>query len=177
MAKRYWQIPLEASSQEITFATLWELYKFVRMPFGLHGVVVTFQCLTDKVLAWHQGCNIVYIDNMVVYSETWEEHLQYLTAVLEELRAESLTQRNAHWGRGYPIFRLPNKGEKIQLVRDKAQAIRDYNLPPTKRQIWSSLGQCYYCHLVPQFLDRTAPLSKLIKDLVLNWIIWIAEAK
>lgn len=55
------------------------------MSFGLHGVAMMFQHLMDKVLAQHGGYAAAYINNMVVYSGTWEEHLLYSMAMLEEL--------------------------------------------------------------------------------------------
>ncbi|KYO17245.1 hypothetical protein Y1Q_0017692 [Alligator mississippiensis] len=67
LSKGYWQIPMEEHAQEkVAFATPWGLYKFMHVPFGLHGAVATFQRLMDKVLSPYQDYEAAYIDDVVV---------------------------------------------------------------------------------------------------------------
>ena len=53
------------------FATLDGLFQYTVMPFGMKNSLVTFQPMINKVIAGLQGCE-GYIDNVVVYAETWE---------------------------------------------------------------------------------------------------------
>ncbi|KYO21829.1 hypothetical protein Y1Q_0000515 [Alligator mississippiensis] len=92
LAKGYWQIPVAPADQPKTaFGTPWGLYKFVRMPFGLHGVAATFQRLIDQLLAPHAGYATAYIDDINIYSPTWAHHKQAIRAILSELRQAGLT--------------------------------------------------------------------------------------
>lgn len=91
LTKGYWQIPVWKEDQaKTTFRTPWGLYKFKRMPFGLHGAAATFQWLTDWVLAPHQHYATAYIDDIIVYTNNWTQHLEALWAVLRELRSTGL---------------------------------------------------------------------------------------
>ena len=60
------------------------------MPFGLHGAPATFQRL-DQVLTGTNGYAGAYLDDVVVYSSSWEEHIQHLQDVLQRIEAAGLT--------------------------------------------------------------------------------------
>ncbi|KYO43699.1 hypothetical protein Y1Q_0013688 [Alligator mississippiensis] len=92
LAKGYWQILVAKEDRlKTAFGAPWGLYKFVRMPFGLHGGSATFQRLMDQILAPHAEYVAVYIDDIVIYSRTWEQHKSALRAILTELRHAGLT--------------------------------------------------------------------------------------
>lgn len=79
LCKGYWQVPLESQSQPLTaFRTPLGLLQFTVMPFGLHGAPATFQWLMDKVLQGCEDCSAAYLDDVVVFSLIWEEHLEHL---------------------------------------------------------------------------------------------------
>ncbi len=88
LCKGYWQVPLEPTSRPYTtFRTPIGLYQFTVLPFGLHGAPATFQRLMDKVL---QGCeewSAAYLDDVVIHSNSWQEHLRHLKQTLEKLRS------------------------------------------------------------------------------------------
>ncbi|KAL1271128.1 hypothetical protein QQF64_030146 [Cirrhinus molitorella] len=86
LAKGYWQIPLTSQSRELTaFRTPWGLFHFRVLPFGLHGAPATFQRLIDQIL---NGLSFAaaYLDDIVIYSDTWEQHLQHLQEVQEGIK-------------------------------------------------------------------------------------------
>ena len=95
--KGYWQIPMEEASQDkTTFITPFGLYEFTTMTFGLQGAPATFQRLMNRVLQGMDKFAAAYIDDVAIYSETWEEHLKHLDQVLERLRrAGQQIPRNA----------------------------------------------------------------------------------
>lgn len=87
LTKGYWQIPLCLEDRaKRAFGTCWGLYEFCRMPFGLSGAAVTFQRLTDWVLALHHDYATAYIDNIMVYTKTWDQHVRAVQAVLQEVK-------------------------------------------------------------------------------------------
>lgn len=72
LCKGYWQVPLEQKSREYTtFRTPMGLYQFTAMLFGLHGAPATFQRLMDQVLQGCVNCCAAYLDDVVIYSNTW----------------------------------------------------------------------------------------------------------
>lgn len=81
LSKGYWQIPLTQFSRPLTaFRTPWGLFHFKVLPFGLHGAVATFQRLIDQVLQALPFA-AAYLDDIVIYSNTWEGHVQHLREV------------------------------------------------------------------------------------------------
>ena len=92
LTKGYWQVPVAKEDCEKTaFTTPFGLYQFTRMPFGLHGAPATFQRMVDKLLNGLNEFASAYIDNVIMFSKTWNDHLQHLEAVLGKLREAGLT--------------------------------------------------------------------------------------
>ena len=92
LASGYWQVRMSEDAREKTaFTTYSGLYEFNVMPFGLCNAPATFQRLMEIVLAGltRRSC-MVYIDDILVFSETFEEHLAHLRQVLDRLRQVGL---------------------------------------------------------------------------------------
>lgn len=66
------------------------LFQFSRMPFGLQGAPTTFQHMIDKILDQMGGFISAYIDNVIVCTMTWQEHLDRLKAVLSKIQQSRL---------------------------------------------------------------------------------------
>ena len=87
-------MPMHSEDKPKTaFLTPFGKFQFCRMPFGLKGAPSTFQRLMDKVLAPCHQFAAAYIDDIVIYSETWEEHLDHLRQVLQLLKEAGLTAK------------------------------------------------------------------------------------
>ena len=73
------------------FNTIFGKYEFLAMPFGLSNAPVTFQTLMNQVLAPYLGtfC-FVYLDDILIFSDTWEEHEHHLRTVLDTLQRNEL---------------------------------------------------------------------------------------
>ena len=72
----------KGSRPKTAFTTLFGFYQFNVMPFGLQGAPGTFQMLMDKVVPGPEMFSAVYLDDLIIFSETWEKHLQHICAVL-----------------------------------------------------------------------------------------------
>ncbi len=91
LTKGYWQIPLTPISKEKTaFTTLFGLHQFVMLPFGLFGAPATFQRLMNRILRPHAAYAAAYLDDIIIYSNDWQRHMQHLRAVLRSLRGAGL---------------------------------------------------------------------------------------
>ena len=84
LMKGYYQVLMEQSSKEKTgFITLYGKYHFVTMPFGLVSATSTFKRLLDQGLQGLHHFALAYLDDILIHSVSWENHIQYLTLVLE----------------------------------------------------------------------------------------------
>jgi len=92
LASRYWQVEVDKNSQDITaFVTSWGFYQFNVMPFGLTNAPATFQRLINYVLYdYLNDFVVVYLDNILVCSDTFEEHLAHLRKVFIKLGEANL---------------------------------------------------------------------------------------
>lgn len=61
------------------------------MLFGLHGAPATFQRLMDKVLVGLEGYAAAYLDDVVIFSSSWEEHLEHFKEVFQRIQSAGLT--------------------------------------------------------------------------------------
>ena len=89
----YWQVPIAEQDKEKTaFRTSsGQLFEFNQVPFGLCNTPATFSRLMDRVLAGlHWETCLFYLDDIIVFSSTWEEHLARLREVFERLRHAKL---------------------------------------------------------------------------------------
>ena len=89
----YWQVPImEWDKEKTAFRTSsGQLYEFNPVPFGLCNVPATFSRLMDRVLSGlHWETCLFYLDDIIVFSSTWEEHLARLRQVFERLRHANL---------------------------------------------------------------------------------------
>ena len=85
-SKGFWQIPLYKHAQEVSaFVTPFGHYAFNFMPFGLKGSPNTFEKAMCKTLRGCESFAGIYLDDIVIASNTWEEHLMHVSLVLEKL--------------------------------------------------------------------------------------------
>ena len=91
LLKGYWQVPLTPRAAIISaFVTPDSFCQYTVMPFDMRNAAATFQRLVNRVLGDIPSC-CAYLDDVVIHSATWPEHVQALKTVLEQLAAASLT--------------------------------------------------------------------------------------
>jgi hypothetical protein len=154
--KGYHQVPMDEASKPITaFTTPKGLFQYKRMPFGLTNAGATFQRMMNTVLGkltWDQ-C-MVFIDDIVVYSRSWDEHISSLRLVFEKLREAGITLKLAKCNFGADHVKFLGhvvSREGVGPDPEKIKAIRELELPTTLKALKS-------------FLGMTGWLRKFIKD-------------
>lgn len=167
-ANGYWQIAVHDSDQEKTaFAVNGELYQFTRMPFGLRNAPAIFQRIMQTTL--HEAVGIfvfVYIDDVVVFSRTFEEHLVHLRRVFDTLVAAGISLRlsKCHFIRDHVLY-LGHQISPQGLRPDpaKTEALRQYPQPQDKAALRRFLGFAGYMRrFVPGFARLARPLNRLL---------------
>ena len=166
MSAGFYQVPMEKSSQDYTaFSTPFGSFKWLRMPMGLAGSPPTFQCLVEKVLVGLTWKNCVpYLDNIIIFSSTPEEHLERLKLVFERFCAHNLkiNPDKCDFFRMKVQF-LGHIVSKIGLEvdRSKIEAVQKYPVPRSQTEVKSFFGLAsYYQRLVPKFAEIARPLHK-----------------
>ena len=119
----YWQVPV--SPPKTAFTTPFSLYQFNVMPFGLQGAPTTFQRMMDQLLKELEDFAAAYLDDLVIYSSSWGEHLDHIRQVMDHLRGAGLTAkpRNANllwpsaaiWGMWSETERFGQRSPSLML--------------------------------------------------------------
>ena len=91
LLKGFWQIPLTDRAKEISaFVTPDGLYQYKVMPFGMKNSPATFQRLVNSLISNLDGCK-AYIDDAIIFSEEWQQHLQTIRTFFDRLSDAKLT--------------------------------------------------------------------------------------
>ncbi|XP_057693505.1 uncharacterized protein LOC130916648 [Corythoichthys intestinalis] len=181
LCKGYWQVPLSSRSRELTaFRTPWGLYHFRVMPFGLHGAPATFQRLMDKVLCGLSQFAAAYLDDIIIYSNSWDEHLQHLKVVLRCLQNAGLTVNPAKCAfakRETEYLGFVIGGGLVKPQIGKVEAIRCCPLPRTQKQLKSFLGMSgWYHRFIPNYSARASLLTDMTSLRGSSVLRWSEEA-
>ena len=168
--KGFHQIPVKPEDAEKTaFCTPWGKFQFQVMPFGVRNGPATFQRLMDRLL--HQDLDIsrVYIDDIAVFSSSWEAHCKDIARVLGRLRQAGLTANVAkcQWGQTACEFlgHIVGKG-KVSPADLKVKAVQEFVFPQTKRQVRQFLGLTgYYRRFIPKYSEHAYHLTEATKKL------------
>ncbi|GFW27217.1 hypothetical protein TNCV_2848731 [Trichonephila clavipes] len=92
LTKGYWRIPLSPKAQKIAaFATSFGVYRPLPMPFGLKNAPYYFSKMMSEILNGCEKHATPYLDDIAIFSETWEEHQTHLQEILERLKKANLT--------------------------------------------------------------------------------------
>ena len=168
MNKGFYQVPLDQDSEDKTaFCSPWGKYAFTRMPFGLMNAPATFQRCMNETLDQHAHCSSTYIDDVLVYSNSWEEHLAHLHEILASLRQAGLTAKPSKWVWGATSLEyLGHKigGGLVDVPEARVKALRNYIRPINQKGIRAFLGTVnYYRRFIPNCARWVTPLNDALK--------------
>jgi hypothetical protein len=176
LAAGYWQMDIaEADKPKTAFATHNGLFQFRRMPFGLCNAPGTFERVMEVVmrgLQW-KTC-LVYLDDIVVFAPTFEQHLLRLEEVLDRLITAGLKVKpsKCQLARRAVTFLGHVVSENgVSTDPAKVEAVESWPSPGTVTEVRSFLGLAgYYRAFVPGFATIAKPLSSLAeKGRVFKW--------
>ncbi|GBG68812.1 hypothetical protein CBR_g3507 [Chara braunii] len=172
----YHQIEVDPADQHKTaFKTRDGLYEFTVMPLGFTNAPATFQSLMDKGFREQIGrLVVVYLDDILIFSKSMEEHIKHLEEVFTILKKTQLhlNVENSEFGRDSVIYlghQLSVAG--LEPEATKVEVIRNWPQPANIRELHSFLGlESYYRKFVPRFSIITRPLSRLTsKNVPYTW--------
>ena len=175
--KGFHQIPIRQVDMEKTaFCTPWGKFQFTRMPFGLRNGPAVFQRLMDKLLHEDLEFTRVYIDDIVVFSTSWDQHCRHLARVFERLKHAGLTinVKKCQWGQRKCEFLGHLVGEgKVSPSECKILALRDYQQPVTKKGVRQFLGLAgYYRKYIQDYASHSVALTDATRKSAPDRLLW-----
>ena len=170
LTKGFWQIPLDEASRKIlAMDTPLGLYEPTSMPFGMVNAPAVFQREMQRVLKdkLYEGV-MAFVDDILIYSKTAEEHAKLVEWVLKRLQEEGYY---AHPDKceffqkevSFLGHVVSEKGVSVQA--HKVKAVTEWPQPRNKKEVRSFLGLCnYYRKFIAGFSEIAAPLTDLTKN-------------
>jgi len=176
LASGFHQIPMDtADAPKTAFSTPYGHYHFNRMPFGLKNAPATFQRLMDQILSGLQGIELfVYLDDIVIYASSLEEHKIKFNKLAGRLRQANLRlqpdkceflRREVNY-LGHVISETGVKPDPKKIL-----AVQEFPRPKNAKNIKQFLGLAgYYRKFIPDFSKIAKPLTELLKkDVKFIW--------
>ena len=172
LASAYWQILMDSeSSRKAAFTTHRGLFEPKRMPFGLRSAPATMQRLMMTLfgsMTWQTV--LVYLDDIVIFSNTVEQHLARMDSVFAKIREANLKLKPAKCvflRKSVEYLGHTVSEQGIATSPRVVQAVQNYQVPrdvPAVRRFLGLTG--YYRQFVPHYADIAEPLNRLTRKLV-----------
>ena len=164
----FWALPIAQEDRHKTAFTGpdGEVYVWHKAPMGLANSPAAFQRLMAHVLAGIPNVS-VYIDDITIYTDSWEKHVAILARVMERLKEAGLKVKTTkcHWAR--PEARVLGSIVSERGVSpdpEKTQAIDQLPVPRNVADVRSFLGATGYFHAhIPRYAEISEPLRQLLK--------------
>ena len=180
----YWQVEMTEDNKPLTAFTVGPLgfYKCAWMPFGLTNDLATFQCLKENCLGeMHLKWCIIYLNDIIVFSKTPEEHIERLRGVFEKLTAAGLRLKPSKcefFGLLFKYLGHIVPKDSIETDPKKIEAIEKWPVPKTVTEVRSFLGFTNYYHkFIPGYAQVARPINWLVsggnankKKTLVDWI-------
>ena len=179
----FWQIQMQKESQQKTaFSTHNGLYEFLTMPFGLVNSGASFQRLMGHILrGLEYRFALIYIDDIIIFSKSVDEHLDHLEEVFRRLRDANVKLNPKKCS--FVKQRVEYLGhvvtpEGISPNPDKVRVVQEFPTLTNLKKLRSFLGLAnYYRRFVRGFSNIVNPLNALTKKNVpFVWTVACAEA-
>lgn len=164
----YHHVELDMPSRRMTtFMTGRGLMRYKRLTFGMNAAPEKFQKIMEEILRDLEGV-IVYIDDIVVFGRSKQEHDERLKKVMERLRANNATlnaEKCLYGVREVEILGFCVNGKGIRPAQSKVEALFNFRQPTTKEEVRSFLGLVQFNgHFIPNLATRSEPLRQMIRD-------------
>jgi hypothetical protein len=158
----------ELDIPKTAFCTRYGLYEYTVMSFGLTNAPTYFMYLMNKVfMEYLDKFIVVFIDDILIFSKTEEEHEKHLRLVLEKFRSNQLCAKFSKcefWLTKVTFLGHVISAGGVSVDPGKTKDVLNWMPPMTASEIWSFLGLVGYCHqFIKDFSKIAKPMMKLLE--------------
>lgn len=176
LSKGYWQIPVaERDIPKTAFITPDGTYEFVKMPFGMVNSGATLARGMRKLIDDLDDVDN-YVDDIIVHTVTWDDHLRALDELFSRLSEAKLTARPTKCvigAKAIDVIGHRISGGVKGLQEENVRKIEDAARPQTKKEVRAFIGLTgYYRDFIPNYAAKAAPLTDLTKKGQPNKVRW-----
>ena len=176
LKSRFWQVKMSEKSRQYTAFTVGSMgiFEFLRMPYGLCNTLATFQQLMQNCLGeLNLTYALIYLDDVIVFSQTEEDHLIRLRAVFECFWEHSLKLKPSKchflWKEitflGHKVLEEGMKPREVGL-----RSIAEMAPPRNYTEIWRFLGiTVFFRHFIKNYARIARPLNNLLEGEASKW--------
>lgn len=177
LIRGYWQVPLtERASRYAAFISPLGTFRPLMLSFGLKNAPFCFSKLMDSVLRGTNTFALPYLDDIAIFSATWQEHVSHLREVFRRLREAGLTVKaeKCQLGQAEVTYLGHVIGQGCRRPSEiKVAAVGSFPRPETKTQIRSFLGLTgYYQRYVANYSQVASPLTDALRKNEPNKVGW-----
>ena len=170
----------EGDEWKTAFRTRYGHYEYVVVPFGLTNAPATFQGMMNDIFKEHLDVFvIVYLDDILIFSENGEEHFEHVKTVLQLLRQNDLYcefEKCIFHSKEVEFLGYVVSGDGIIMSQTKVDSILEWEVPKNRIDVMSFLGFAnYYRRFVRDFARIAGPLHNLTKKE--DTFVWTSEAQ
>ena len=181
LAESYHQFPLRVEDRVKTSFFWGNIhYMFKGTPFGIKTVTSVFQRVMSRLLMQFPFA-VAYVDDILVFSDSEEEHISHVKLVLEALTAVNLTVKVEKCQFGYGCLELLGheiSAAGIRPTEEKLKSVEDFPRPKSGRDVQSFLGLTNYLRdYIPLYAAVTYPLERIRLVNVISDDVWSKECE
>ena len=182
LCKGYYQVPMEPDHIcKTAFMCHQGRFEFLRMPFGVRNAPAIFQEMMQKLFCEYSEFCSPYMDDLIVFSTSWDDHVIHVRKVLDKLRSAGLTANPAkcHWGGKRMEFLGHLVGEgRMSVPKHRVETLTNFTKPTTKKGLRSFLGAIgFYRRYIDLLAAQTAVLTPLTTSQAPSRIVWAKESE
>lgn len=169
LRKSFWQLPLDESSREKTAFSITGrgLFHFTVVPFGLCNAAQVQQRLVDAIFGpKYEPCIFTYLDDIIILSKTFDEHINLLTEVKNKLQEANLTismDKCEFFKTTLKFLGFVVGANGLRTDPEKVSAMVNYPCPTNTTEIKRFVGMCsWYRRFIKDFSTLLAPINSLL---------------
>ena len=163
LTKGFYQVELTEKAKQITAFTCHRgAFHFTRMPFGMKNAPACFQALMQRVLGNVKSFATPYMDDVVIFSENWDDHVKHIEEVLTCIGEAGLTvnPKKCCWGgKGIEFLGHTIGKGNMSIPEHRATALSNNTRPKTKRGLRAFLGSVSFYR---RYLDKLATWTSIL---------------
>ena len=165
----FYQVPVHKDDiHKTAIKTPWGLYEYLKMPFGLKNAPSTFQRFVDVIFHDLKDFLQIYIDDVIIFSNSYQEHIDHVTQVFQRMNQFGLTiqeKKCTFFASTVQYLGYEFSTNGYRPINQVMPRIMDFPQPADKKGVQKFLGTVnYYRSHIPSLAQLATPLYRLLKN-------------